>query len=56
MTQQEFKQEIDRLNDKFQSFWDEGAKLYKSEFPEEMDVSDWYEQFMAYTDGKLENK
>jgi hypothetical protein len=54
MTQQGFKKEIERLNEKFQSFWNEGQKLYPSQFPDELEVSDWWEQFMAYTNGKLD--
>lgn len=52
MTQEEFKEKMHTNVTDFFSFWEEGQKLYPSQFPEEMNYSDWFEQFCMYVENK----
>lgn len=52
MTEEEFKSVISANVESFFSFWKEGQKLYPSQFPEEMNYSDWFEQFVMYAENK----
>jgi len=52
MTQEEFKERMNANVTDFFSFWEEGRKIYRSEFPDEMNYVDWFEQFAMYVENK----
>lgn len=53
MKTEDFKSKLTAVSDSFFSFWEEGRKLYPSQFPDDMHLNDWLEHFVMYAEDKL---
>jgi len=53
MTKEEFKMKMEELVKNFGSYWDVGKEIYPSQFPDEMNAAEWFEQFTIYSEQKL---